>query len=595
LYIDDDKKYIELLKSIKSKGFSTITDQIVLIKKNNEQKYIVAEGNRRISILKILLNYQNFLDFLKTKSSDFKKFIEKIKSELNKPNKNNKKIFDFLKRKDFIIIEENDEISNAIYKNHINGEKIGYSPWKRGKYYLTILKIFKNENIYKKEDLYKKDLNILVRFNKDEDKIWKDYLNACFIFQIINDNIQDEEKTSKIMAKEKISAYEKTFVRDILKKIIKNITGQEKFDLKKIFDPVFNEESRKYIKNSENIDEFVSFSRLFYKLKSAKLLTTRNLFDEMQMKEIEKIFNECNISIPVDTSNIDNSEINNFSIPKLQYLLKESKDENIKDFSRTKINLVYSSNNTSKKLKQIVGEKNNVFSILIKQLDYNSSTTENYYHNAIVSTLRALVFYISKTVIFNYVININLKTDINQNNDIVELYNEVFANKKVSNEEILGYHLNELKNEILKQFVGIDKSINIKNFLDSFIKINNGDNSENKIKIIKLLNNALNCVLKRKDDKNLKLFDNISSWWGKSKTYINLLMHSPQFYDYDFLVSMTKINKKITKFLEEFIELILQHIDSEKMQKIIDDNLEFLKENEDKIINYRNDKISIKK
>ncbi|MDC8914016.1 hypothetical protein PR248_03120 [Metamycoplasma hyosynoviae] len=72
-------------------------------------------------------------------------------------------------------------------------------------------------------------------------------------------------------------------------------------------------------------------------------------------------------------------------------------------------------------------------------------------------------------------------------------------------------------------------------------------------------------------------------------------MHSPQFYDYDFLVSMTKINKKITKFLEEFIELILQHIDSEKMQKIIDDNLEFLKENEDKIINYRNDKISIKK
>jgi hypothetical protein len=129
---------VSLLESINKFGYENETlDKILVIQKN--QDYIVAEGNRRLTVLKLLNNDFNLEDIqsdfvfqteesifdnnedddnksTKDKSDNFKKCLKLIQEIRDK-----KEIYNI----QLTLMTSSSELSQAIYSKHLTGEKRG--------------------------------------------------------------------------------------------------------------------------------------------------------------------------------------------------------------------------------------------------------------------------------------------------------------------------------------------------------------------------------------------------------------------------------------------------------------------------------------
>ncbi|QRI43998.1 hypothetical protein [Mycoplasma phage sp.] len=185
-------KYKELFDSVKA-FFDSNYEKIKLIK--SKDSYIVVDGNRRISCLKILMNYEKYqkciYEILKgeinvestnefiSKLSVLYMFIEQNKSEFVKPTKI------LLNFDEYTIYSSNNQISNFVLNKYYIKNSIGYLPWNKGKYYYDIWTIFNNERLFNLADINNKKIAQI--FGKDKKKIYEDYKKAAFLFQLFSE------------------------------------------------------------------------------------------------------------------------------------------------------------------------------------------------------------------------------------------------------------------------------------------------------------------------------------------------------------------------------------------------------------------------
>ncbi|WP_029513855.1 hypothetical protein [Mycoplasmopsis primatum] len=180
LIIDDFDSFLDLINSMANFGYKPAGEKIILIRKENDDaKYIVVEGNRRISCIKILNNIKQFLDYLEDYKiifdSDQQQLANKLRKRLIAINSNRfNSLNTFLKKDEYDILDDNSNISSIIFNKHINSSTTGLSHWKKGKYYLDLLKIFREENIDSKNKLLEFKNDVEIRFNKKIDKVWAD-------------------------------------------------------------------------------------------------------------------------------------------------------------------------------------------------------------------------------------------------------------------------------------------------------------------------------------------------------------------------------------------------------------------------------------
>lgn len=239
---DDDaedslKSFKDLLWSFITKGFISDNDSIFVKEINENKKYVVLEGNRRICAIKILNNIKSEKDnvinwFIDTFTLDF---YNKIKPKLE-----NYSSIEKIECK-LILGNDIDYIKSKIYKrDQINA--IGKKFWSRTIYFSHILSEYK----LIKENNHKFKLNKLsILYDKNEKNIKNDFENACWVFQCLN-IYKEKHKDFKINSF-KSSALELS--RSKIKDPIKNITLQKLFEFK------FDEKTLKFIpeKNMLNI------------------------------------------------------------------------------------------------------------------------------------------------------------------------------------------------------------------------------------------------------------------------------------------------------------------------------------------------------
>ena len=265
---DDYKKYKSLLENIIDKDYGLVDEWIGIFEKenskkdkekNDNKKYIVFEGNRRISILKLLNNNNKtkFLDLIKRDdfTDEDRKNLRNIYNFANDlmNTKNDYTVITSLKSNFYKIYDDNEKITQFLYNRHINGRKIGSSEWNRGKYFLDIINYFNRKNIISTES------NILdetalksaaSRFYKNFNSLKNDYNDAVFVYQVVSNNFfknnkYDVHEIEKFLIENKISALQTNFAKSYLKNIFENLFINSKIDNKINLSSFFNPKIRK--------------------------------------------------------------------------------------------------------------------------------------------------------------------------------------------------------------------------------------------------------------------------------------------------------------------------------------------------------------
>lgn len=191
-YNKSGNKFEELFDSILVKFWKN--DERIHLIENNDKKgqYIVVEGNRRISCLKILQNIDKYLDKfnsmdnLNSNEKDFFNFLKKYKNKMK-----DKDIKQELSNNEFEIHIDNTKIFSLLFVKHNSGERIGFRSWGKWKHYLDVYLIFKNEEWYSQKDLDKEEDIIKESFSKIPQKLYDDYKKhvELFRFLVINQKV----------------------------------------------------------------------------------------------------------------------------------------------------------------------------------------------------------------------------------------------------------------------------------------------------------------------------------------------------------------------------------------------------------------------
>lgn len=300
----DYSDLLKLLNSIYENGFTNKYDPIYLVKAN--QKFVVAEGNRRIMCLKLIngdLELEEKYNFLNG-------YVKDIVDEINEPlsSRNNyKNCIDLIKKikEKFIsseqpvtiyckIPEDEAELWSAIYNDkHLTGERRGLRRWSRGKYFADLLNIFPI-GINEKGKTFNK---FKQNFQKDLSKVKDDYKNALFVYSVIDvaefnsEFVDGNSKTNvfnnehileEMILLERISALELTHsfykVRKIICEEILNIDLEEFKN--EYFAIDFPESENLIINFSEKKIKTESLLNFIYKNWKDKIITTRPIKKE---------------------------------------------------------------------------------------------------------------------------------------------------------------------------------------------------------------------------------------------------------------------------------------------------------------------------
>lgn len=437
LYNEDTANFEELFRSV-SQDFYSVNEKVQLIKL--DEHFIVIEGNRRISCLKIINNIDVYLNILKEyhslehgsifdtkedkKKNSFFKFLFKIK-DFNL----NKKLTTKINESNFTILENNEDISNSLFKKHLSGETIGYQPWNKGKYFFDIWKIFVNENWKTFEDINKNAHKINKLFNTNTTKIWNDYKESCFIIQFLNkDNDLSEEEIRTKIIEIKPTAFQTNFISTTLKGILQNI--DKNIEIDKYYKIDFIENKRVW-RNQGEFD-LNSVFHLMEDLYFKKMHSTRLKLENIE--KMKEIFYKYITIKPIYSHKKD--FLDNF----LKWSLND-----LEQIQKNFDNIDYINDNTKKLVNKRIDQYNLSISIndelkkanipalnnLIEQIIYNSKTEgESYFINAIQSAIRTICEYIMKIIIFYSIENYNKENEY----DIFEINNfekEIIGDDKI--------------------------------------------------------------------------------------------------------------------------------------------------------------------
>lgn len=418
---DDLKK---LLDSINKRGFKNQRENIFLIK--DDKKFIVAEGNRRIMILKLLTerftlpdyndkiwgknHYSNEnidaddynVEIEKKDRSNYKDCIEFIKQIKEKYKNSTFEIY-------YRIIESSSELWDEIYNKHLNGEKTGLRKWSRSKYFADLLNLFPHGINKEKFEI------IFNTIKRDENQILTDYKEAQFVklcFKYGNEFINFDNEETDI---------EKNILDKM--KISKNISGlQSNHSFRKIKEILCDEIL--YISPEKFDNEYFSFDfssgdnqinlkpkklsseKLFdfiYKNWKNGIITTRPIKNEYRNKffnDLILLINGIN-GLDYSKSEEELEKIDEFSLSSesLELLIKnnESKYSNRPEYLKRFENALKIFNNNNKfiksineKLNEINVEPKNVFEILYNQYKFIINNNKLFI-NALSSTIRSFI------------------------------------------------------------------------------------------------------------------------------------------------------------------------------------------------------------
>ena len=404
-----------LFESMYVNGFDSNEGPIILVKpQNNDNTFIVAEGNRRITSLKLLAKD------IEMPSLDQLYFYKNTTNEKSKNNckKNYEKINNLItqintKFTNFTIaytiidskVNRSDpqKLRSFIFNKHMPGPRPGMRQWSRGQYFALLLKYFP-EGFDNTEEFQDKVWSSLRRTPKS---VFADFKSAQFVMHVIKageDTLStNEEVYSKMRFDGEITALEPKFC---LKHIRKSASQFLYIDKKHFEDDYFKYEFDnngviRFVQKEKKIP-YTKMLKFIYTQYTNKILTTRPVRPEKINDfnlAVQHLLNSTEVE---NIKDVDTIDFFNYSISNLdkikQQLGQKRKDKiiseiiddtkNIKNNLKDLINLI---NKTLGKIGNIKwNEPKYVFKRLYEQCTYNAKPTTPFLH-AIAATIRAIL------------------------------------------------------------------------------------------------------------------------------------------------------------------------------------------------------------
>lgn len=415
---------LRLLQNIDNNGFNNKIEPIYLIENNNN--YIVAEGNRRTMCLKLindgwelpeyediyvkLSSYENINSEELNDENDEYNSSKNIMKTYNKCKETIEKIKidkrEFIVHYNLINLENKDELWNIIYDKHLTGERPGMRKWSRSKYFADLLNVFREGILIGDKQI----INIANNINREKDFIIADFKESQFIYSCIffgNNyhkdekykgiiNFQIQEILEKMIELDRISALERThsfnkirtiLTQDVLK--IDKINFEENY-----FEINFNKNNNRINFIDKKINEAILL-KFIYEKWLEKVITTRPVKNKESLI-IDLFLLLKNLDIENKLSNKQLNELDEFSltIEKLDKIILCNKNHHNEDViirfelaRKIKISNEKFINTIQKSIKISNIEPINVFKILRDQLDWNNKGN---FLNAIASTTRSI-------------------------------------------------------------------------------------------------------------------------------------------------------------------------------------------------------------
>lgn len=198
---------IRLLNNIYNFEFNNLWEPIYLIQ--NENKYIVAEGNRRIMTLNLILNNFHLPDFDKLNIYEYSSYSNNIDEKIHKndyeeyDNFLNKAKYNYDECKKIItkiqekylgkiwtlyvnVINDSEKLWQMIYDKHLTGERPGIRQWSRTKYFADLLSMFpEGINFNENNVLINEKIKFIFQKIKREPKmVINDFHEAQYIYSL---------------------------------------------------------------------------------------------------------------------------------------------------------------------------------------------------------------------------------------------------------------------------------------------------------------------------------------------------------------------------------------------------------------------------
>lgn len=389
--------YLTLLKNINKFGFKNKSEEIYVI--NNQVDYLVAEGNRRISCLKLLNGDLVFPEYKEIKNNvEYNTDLDRddIEKSENTILNNYKSILQIIENFDrnneikvYLNVLENDEdIWSMIYSKHVTGERTGMRNWSRGKYFLDLLSLFKNGINEKNKDNedYVKFESICFKMQRDPSKIIVDFREAQFVYEIYKATYYTTPEDIKLyMCIEKVSALQSNFSLSKIKSCAKENLHIDKKEFKTYFNYDFGDDNIiiLYEESNEQRIEYKVFLNFIYIQFKKGVITTRPISPE----KIDEFNSDVRILLLFP--NIGNKvlskeefyEINPLTLDikyleNILYVNEKNIEDDIKKYYENVISIKNMHRDISKNLYQKNSESTNmassVFSILINQYEHNA-------------------------------------------------------------------------------------------------------------------------------------------------------------------------------------------------------------------------------
>ena len=545
--------FIQLVDSIKKYGWMDLGEEILVIQSKN--KYIVAEGNRRILALKLILKF-NKLPPIK-KLSDLEDFIEyeSHDKEIAKNSKDEKLETNYSKLNTFLseinkiknldsdeidcrIIFRSDELWRFIYTKHIVGERPGMRKWSRGKYFVDILNFFPNGVDKTNDEINKK---ITMKIQREINIVFDDYIQAQFIRDIFQSENDDLDNSYRMMSARPVSALQTNFSIKNIREAAKKELLISKEEFKNLFRIEIEKETGKISYKVDAKLDKNKFLNFIYKEYINGTLTTRPI-DTKKYKDFAKgvrfLLSGLSIDFDEDNSEEKINSIDGFDLKSSDIMRILNSSENLSKDTRKRLSLQKIIMDDDEKIIDVIKkssldtqfEKNdpgNVFQILRNQLAHN--TSEKRFVAAQSFTLRALY---EQLIIWGAYFVDDLLKSLHSQRDLLSAQNQ---------------HIDELANH----------DINISKLKDKII------GSKKNIKNKTDIEDFLTKMLKDKPSKN-----DIDFFHEFSTGELNNFIHASH-----RMVALKNYNEKllIINKLQKGILSIVDKIDNEKIKKLSDE------------------------
>ena len=269
------KDLVDLTNSIRG-GFDSSEEKIILVQ-DEGKNYYVAEGNRRIMILKILnqelvlpeLSTWNKSDHYENLTNDDEESNEKLIKQREKNYSKLKNLLDSARQqfqnkpiKISVRVEQNpSQILKAIFTKHVAGNRPGMRNWSRGKYFTDILSIFKSGI----PDSERSNQEIRSKLRREPSLLIDDYKHAQFVRAVLEVGLSKnhqkqttENEVSQTMQLRKISALQHNFSLKRIRDAALQILDIDKKEFKEYFDFKFD-------RNKGQTIQFLENKKVFYR------------------------------------------------------------------------------------------------------------------------------------------------------------------------------------------------------------------------------------------------------------------------------------------------------------------------------------------